>query len=87
MNYQRHTKAIVKEQNVTGNDSRCGYDGVGKFRDPELRKDGQPSTKVGLMSPGAATLFPPFCSRFSNVDVFVQNPRIPGVRIQMNLLQ
>ena len=28
-------------------------DGVGKFRDLELRKDGQPSTKVGLMSPGA----------------------------------
>ena len=43
---------------------QCGYDGVRKFRDPELRKDGQPSTKVGLMSPGACHTFPSFCSRF-----------------------
>ena len=29
MNWQRHTKVIVKKQNVTGSDSGCGYDGVG----------------------------------------------------------
>ena len=71
MNYQS-----VKQQTVTGYDSRCGYDGVGKFRHPELRKGGQQSTKVGLMSPGSCHTFPSLCSRFQRWCV-VQNPRIP----------
>ena len=33
---------------------------LGVFRDPELRKDGQPLTKLGLMSPGACHTFPSF---------------------------
>ena len=64
MNHQRHTKVIVKKQKVTGYDSRCGYDGAGSFRDPELEKDEPPS-----MSPEACHTFPYFCSRFFNVDV------------------
>ena len=45
-----------------------------KFRDPELRKDVQPSTKVGLMSRGACHTFPSFCS---NVDLLHRIPGIP----------
>ena len=61
-----HMKRSTDEaiEHVTGYDSRWGYDRVGKFRDPELRKDGQPSTKVGLVSPGACLTFLSVCSRF-----------------------
>ena len=87
MNYQRNTKVIVKKQNMTGYDSGCGYDGVGKFRDPELRKDGQPSTKVVLVSLGACDTFPPSRSRFQTLTCCTESEDCHGVRIQMKLIQ
>ena len=59
---------IVKKHYATGYDSGCGYGGVGKLRDPEFRKDGHSSTKVGLMRRGACHTFPSFDQVF-NVDV------------------
>ena len=88
MNCQRRAMVIV-QQNMTGYDCSWRMRRSRENRWPCTSKRWSTSTKVGLMSPGACHIFPPYWSRFHcrSVVQIPRNPMTSEVRIQTNLLQ